>query len=128
MPTLQLANPKKPPMPPFGKCMPISDKSNQHPDGFFARIADALGEDPAKLARRFGVRDKAEIERLIKAPRPCINDVDMDPLWWELNQECLKKIGLLTAIRFELNKALQGQLVSRVMRAARTRERRDRRT
>lgn len=95
-------------------------------DSFFGRIAIALGEDPRKLARRLGVKSKGEIDRLIKAPRASINDVDLDPIWWELNQLALKRIGQLTAIRYELSKALQGQLSSRITRAIRTRGRYDR--
>lgn len=85
-------------------------------DTFLWRICKALGEEPEELARRLGV-PFAEVKPLLD-PLHRLAELDRDEVWWKLFEYVDKRLGLILAVRTELNKALQKDRTKRAVRIA----------
>lgn len=99
-------------------------------DSFLKRICHALDEPPRMLAANLDVAF-SELRPLLKGHPGSLVEMDRDEVWFSISAYINVKIGTLTAIKYELDKALQSQRrlrVSRVERFKRTQERRTCRT
>lgn len=72
------------------------------------------------LAKNIGV-DYAELEPLLSDRAAMLVDQDRDEVWWKIDEYVSRKIGMMLAIKFEMNKALQEQRQRRVQRVDRFR-------
>ena len=86
-------------------------------DTFLVRICYAIGESPRTLARSIGVPYSA-LEPLL-SPRYTVAELDMDEVWLLVEGYVSKRIGLLLAIKYEMNKALQEDRKKRVLKRER---------
>jgi len=85
--------------------------------GIFERIVLALDDTPKGLAEKLGV-DVKDLTPLMKTDAKTVSDLETDDVWWALAGHVSKRIGMLLAIKYEMNKLLQGQ---RAVRAERKR-------
>lgn len=85
-------------------------------DTFLWRICKALDEPPRVLAANIGV-PYSELKPLL-APRHELAEMDRDEVWWRLSEYVNQRLGLMMAIRSELNKALQRDRANRAVRIA----------
>lgn len=90
-------------------------------DSFFVRICNALGVPPRVLAKDIGVK-YAEIKPLLTGSAGELVDVDRDEVWLRLYEHVSAKMGMLIAIRHELDKKLQTDRKKRLLRTERFKE------
>lgn len=72
---------------------------------FVGRICAAVGKPRADLAKLLGVKE-SDLARLAKTERKELAGMDEDPMWTRLAEYVDKRIGLLLAVREELNRKL----------------------
>ena len=85
-------------------------------DTFLWRICKALDEPPRMLAANLGV-PYSELAPLLDE-RHLLAEIDRDETWWILSEYVSKRLGLMLAIRSELDKALQQDRSKRAVRIA----------
>lgn len=90
-------------------------------DSFLWRVCKALDEPPRMLAANIGVPYE-ELEPLLY-DRHKLAELDRDEVWWKIAEYADKRMGLIMAIRVELNKALQRDRAKRAVRVASMRTR-----
>lgn len=90
-------------------------------DTFLWRICKALDEPPRLLASRLDIPYE-ELAPLLH-PLNQISDIDRDVVWWKVLEHVDEKLGLVMAIRHELDKALQADRVRRALRLDRLKSR-----
>lgn len=98
---------------------------------FFARMVHALDVTPVELAKMIGVRP-ASIRATMSLPKHVMPDVHDSEVLWAVAKIVDEQLGMLLAIRQELNKLSQPLRVERATRHAaqleRTKRRMPRRT
>lgn len=87
------------------------------------RVCDALGKEPRSLARLLGVSYKKELEPFVNIADNELSDLDMDEVFVKLDEHVNEKLGLLLAVRADMQGIMQAQ---RTKRAARREAIRDR--
>lgn len=95
----------------------MGQRTGKEPDSnstFLWRICHALDEPPRMLAKNID-RPYSEVAPLLD-DRHHLIEIDRDETWWAISRYVDKKIGLLLAIKAELNKALQHDRAKRLTR------------
>lgn len=90
-------------------------------DSFLWRICHAIDEPPRLLARNIGVPFK-ELEPLLHHMAGMLVEMDRDEVWWKIDEYVSRKLGMILAIKYEMNKALQRDRKKRVQRQERFRK------
>lgn len=72
------------------------------------------------LAKNIGV-DYAELEPLLHGLASTLVDIDRDDVWIKIDEYVARKLGMLLAIKYEMNKALQSDKEKRAQRMQRFR-------
>lgn len=90
-------------------------------DSFLWRICKALDEPPRVLASNIGVRYE-ELAPLLDA-RHKLAELDRDEVWWKIAEYTDRRLGMIMAVREELNRTLQKQRSQRAVRVAMMRQR-----
>lgn len=85
-------------------------------DSFLKRICAALDVKPNELADMLGV-SYGDVLALL-GPRTRVADIDMDEAWYEIAEYVETQLGLLMAVKLELNAALQKDKERRALRYA----------
>lgn len=90
-------------------------------DSFLWRVCKALDEPPRMLAANMGVPYE-ELAPLLDE-RHKLAEIDRDEVWWKLAEYVDRRMGLILAVRSELNKALQQDRQRRAVRQAAMKQR-----
>jgi hypothetical protein len=90
------------------------------------RVCIALDFTPKQLARNAGVPFK-ELKPLLNLPANTMPDPQYDEVWWAVSEYVAKHIGLLMAVRAEMNKLMQKSRAKKIARAEQFRSTHDRR-
>lgn len=85
-------------------------------DSFLKRICSAMDIKPVELAEMLGV-PYADVYKML-GPRARIVEIDMDETWLDIVDYVNTQLGLLLAVKDELNRALQKDKTQRAMRYA----------
>ncbi len=80
------------------------------------RACYALGKEPRPLAHLLGVSYKQELEPLIRVPDRELSDLDMDEVFVKLEEHVNRKLGLLLAVRADMQRIMQAQRTKRAAR------------
>lgn len=95
----------------------VGTRTGKEPEAtstFLWRICHALDEPPRMLAKNIGLPYE-EIAPLLRS-RHTVAEIDKDDTWWAINSYVDRKLGLLLAIKADLNRALQKDRAKRLMR------------
>lgn len=87
-------------------------------DPFLMRVCYALDLQPEELAVALGVKMK-DMEPLLSLQRRLMPEIHKDEIWWELSRYVSERIGMLMAVRHELDVSLQKARAKRVHRTKR---------
>ena len=100
-------------------------RTNKDPDvndSFLWRICHALDEPPRMLAKNIGVEYK-DLLPLLDGQRSMLAEIDRDEVWFKISEYVAMKMGMLMAIRTELDRALQRDRSKRATRLERFKKR-----
>lgn len=87
-------------------------------DSFLRRVCYALDEHPTRLASSIGVPYK-ELQPLLTGQSSLLVEMDRDDTWIKIMEYVDIRLGLLLAIKGELSKKLQKDLVKRLRQTER---------